>query len=67
VIRGQLTELVQRWHNSTCNKQNALAWLQKGFDVYAGGMYSLKVDAVPDPLRSDPHFQDLLRRMNFPP
>ena len=44
-----------------------MSWLQKGFDEYAGGMDKLKVDPDLDPLRSDPRFQELLRRMNFPP
>ena len=49
------------------DRDQALAWLQKGFDVYDGDMDNLKVDAALDPLRSDPRFHDLLRRMNFPP
>ena len=49
------------------DRDRALAWLQKGFDVYDGDMDNLKVDAALDPLRSDPRFHDLLRRMNFPP
>ncbi|HXY49766.1 MAG TPA: protein kinase [Terriglobales bacterium] len=48
-------------------REEALSWLQKGFDEYAGGMDKLKVDPDLDPLRSDPRFQELLRRMNFPP
>jgi serine/threonine-protein kinase len=45
----------------------AFAWLQKGLDVHDGWMTYVKVDPALDPLRSDPRFQDILRRMNFPP
>jgi len=48
-------------------REQAFAWLHKGIDVYDGWTELLKVDPALDPLRSDPRFQDLLRRMNFPP
>ncbi len=46
-------------------KEQALAWLEKGFDLYDGDMHQVNVDPALDPLRSDPRFQNLLRRMNF--
>jgi hypothetical protein len=30
-------------------------------------MINLKIEPELDPLRSEPRFRDLLRRMNFPP
>ena len=48
-------------------KDRALEWLEKAYKVHDKGMCYLKVDPPLDPLRSDPRFQDLLRRMNFPP
>jgi tetratricopeptide (TPR) repeat protein len=48
-------------------KEKALAWLEKGYAVYDGSMNFIKADTVVDPLRSDPRFQDLLRRMSFLP
>ena len=44
----------------------AIDWLERGFRVRDGDMVVLKTLPVWDPLRSDPRFQDLLRRMNFP-
>jgi serine/threonine-protein kinase len=43
----------------------AFEWLEKAFEEYELGY--LKVDPYYDPLRDDPRFQDLLRRMNLMP
>lgn len=48
------------------DKDQAIDWLEKAYHDDFGWMVWLKVDPVMDPLRSDPRFQDLLRRMNFP-
>jgi serine/threonine protein kinase/tetratricopeptide (TPR) repeat protein len=47
-------------------KDEAMSWLQKGLAARAGGMVFLKCDPVFDPLRSDPAFQAIIRKMNFP-
>jgi TolB-like protein/Tfp pilus assembly protein PilF len=44
----------------------ACAWLEKAYEDRSYGLYSLKTNPRFDPLRSDPRFQALLRRMNFP-
>ncbi|MBZ5671843.1 MAG: winged helix-turn-helix domain-containing protein [Acidobacteriia bacterium] len=48
-------------------KDQAFQWLEKAYQVRDRGILYLKIDPPLDPLRSDPRFQDLLRRMNFPP
>jgi TolB-like protein/Flp pilus assembly protein TadD/tRNA A-37 threonylcarbamoyl transferase component Bud32 len=48
-------------------REEAFAWLERGLNDFDGHMNHVKVDPVLDPLRSDPRFQALLRRMNFPP
>jgi TolB-like protein/Flp pilus assembly protein TadD/predicted Ser/Thr protein kinase len=45
----------------------AFQWLDKAYQEHEIQLVSLKMDVSFDPLRSDPRFQDLLRRMNFPP
>jgi TolB-like protein/DNA-binding winged helix-turn-helix (wHTH) protein len=48
-------------------KDEAFANLEKCYREHWWAMGQLKTAPKWDPLRSDPRFQDLLRRMNFPP
>jgi serine/threonine protein kinase/tetratricopeptide (TPR) repeat protein len=48
-------------------KDKAIEWLERAYKDRSPNITLLKVDPWFDSLRSDPRFQDLLRRMNFPP
>lgn len=48
------------------DKDKALTWLEKGYQEHDQGLCFLKVNWTWDPLRSEPRFQAVLRRMNFP-
>jgi len=41
-------------------------WLNKAYQEHPIGLYSISFEPYYDPLRSDPRFRDLLRRMNLP-
>jgi TolB-like protein/DNA-binding winged helix-turn-helix (wHTH) protein/Tfp pilus assembly protein PilF len=47
-------------------KELAFAWLEKGYKERDFDMVWVKVDPMPDLLRSDPRFHSLRRRLNFP-
>jgi len=48
------------------NKDRAFAWLDKAVERRSWMIVYLKSDNVWDPLRSDPRFKDLLRRVGLP-
>ena len=48
-------------------KDKAFERLEKAYDERSLAPAGIKVNPVFDPLRSDPRFQDLLRRMNLQP
>lgn len=47
------------------NKQEAFKWLEDAYNAHDVGLVYLKVDPYLDPLRSDPRFDDLLRRVGL--
>jgi TolB-like protein/Flp pilus assembly protein TadD len=58
---------IARIYNALGMKGDALHWLDTAYHQQAEWMLLLKVDPCFDDLRSDSCFQDLMRRMNFPP
>jgi TolB-like protein/Tfp pilus assembly protein PilF len=48
------------------DKDQAFTWLEKAYEERFNRLAYLKVEALWDPLRSDPRFTDLLRRIDLP-
>jgi len=53
-------------YSSLHEKNRAFEWLEKAYQERSGWLLELKIDPVWDPLRSDPRFQDLMRRVGIP-
>ena len=47
------------------NKPQALRWLQTAYKERESSLVFLPIDAGFDPLRSDPQFQQLLKKIGF--
>ena len=47
------------------DKNDAFTWLQKAYQEHSPALTALKVDPLYDPLRADPRFADILRRVNL--
>jgi len=47
-------------------RETALDWLERAFDSHAHGILRINYDPRLDPLRSEPRFANLLRRMGLP-
>lgn len=47
--------------------KRALNWLTRGMNERSPSMIFIKADPLVDPVRDEPRFQELVRRMNFPP
>jgi len=43
-----------------------MAWLEKAYNEHSYALLDIRCMREFDVLQSDPRFQDLLRRMNFP-
>ena len=53
-------------HSQLGNADQAFAALDRGWQIKDGGLLAVRVDPWLDPLRGDPRFAELLKRMNFP-
>ncbi len=49
------------------DRDKAFAWLEKAYADHSNSLITLRVDPAYDPLRSDPRFQDLIRRVGLAP
>ena len=48
------------------DKEQAFAWLERAYQERRDPMVTLNIEPLVDPLRSDPRFQDLVRRVGLP-
>jgi TolB-like protein/Flp pilus assembly protein TadD/predicted Ser/Thr protein kinase len=61
-----LAVAIARIYMGLGKKEDAIGWLEKGVDGHDNGVTDLGVGPDWEPLRSDPRFQALLRRIGLP-
>ena len=54
-------------HAALGDRNEAFKWLDIAYQQHDSGLTYLRTDPTLDPLRSDPRFQDLLRRVGLSP
>jgi TolB-like protein/DNA-binding winged helix-turn-helix (wHTH) protein/lipoprotein NlpI len=75
-VLQRLEQVNRQWHldpapmyataySGMGQKDEALASLEKAYAEHSNALNALKVDPIYDPLRNDPRFQILLRRVGF--
>jgi tetratricopeptide (TPR) repeat protein len=52
-------------HAGLGENDRAIEWLERAFEKHAVDLFTLSVEPMLDGLRSDPRFQDLLRRVGL--
>ncbi len=63
---GKRAYTVARHYALLGKKSEAVNWLEKAYTNRSGGMVRLKSDPVFDSMRTEPGFEAVMRRMNFP-
>ncbi|MFN2439190.1 MAG: tetratricopeptide repeat protein [Chitinophagaceae bacterium] len=53
-------------YHSLGDRNKAFEWLERSYDEKDFYLATLRVDPIWDPLRGDPRFQRLMKKMNFP-
>jgi TolB-like protein/Tfp pilus assembly protein PilF len=61
-VSYQMAEIYAQWGDIP----KALDWLEKAYRLPDAGIVTLRVDALVDPLRKEPRFREIDRKLNFP-
>jgi serine/threonine protein kinase/tetratricopeptide (TPR) repeat protein len=60
------TNIIATWYLFAGDYDRSIEWLERAFEVHDPGLPYVNFRPYWAPLRSNPRFQDLLRRMNLP-
>jgi len=63
--RADRTPMLLQAYSGTGQKKRLLELLQKAYSEHSNAVVQIKVDPMYDPIRSDPRFEDLLRRVGL--
>ncbi len=66
VRKGRRPDFVAAVYAELGEVDAAFEWLEKAYERRSLELTWIRVNPIFDPLRSDPRFQDLLRRIGFP-
>ncbi len=63
--RADRTPMLLQAYSGTGQKERLIELLQKAYSEHSNAVVQIKVDPMYDPIRSDPRFEDLLRRVGL--